>query len=131
MNGGATNGGASMNGEDAFLLWIEAEEWPAAEWDPADSVTDAIVTLGDGARWIAACCSFAHLATLRATCAETGENLGGRYLYASDLILVEDTRRATIEAVVRDLVARGELASAFGELEPEGDGDDDEARTLD
>ena len=43
-----------MNGEDAFLLWIEAEEWPAAEWDPADSVTDAIVTLGDGARWIAA-----------------------------------------------------------------------------
>ena len=119
----------TQNGDAAFLLWLEAEEWPAGEWDPADSVTDAIVTLGDGSRWIAACCSFAHLATLRATCAETGENLGGRYLYASDLILVDDTRRETIEAVVRDLVARGELASAFGELEPEGE--DDEARTLD
>ena len=122
----------TADGPDAFLLRLEAEEWPAGEWDPADSVTDAVVTLADGSRWIAACCSFAHLATLRATCAETGENLGGRYLYASDLILVDDTRRETIEAVVRDLVARGELASAFGELEPEGESDEaDEARALD
>lgn len=105
-----------MNG-DAFLLQLEAEDWPAGEWDPADSVIDAVVTLADGSRWIAACCAFAHLATLRATCAESGENLGGRYLWASDLVLVEDTRRATIEAVVRDLLARGDLASAFGRLE--------------
>jgi hypothetical protein len=116
---------------DAFLLRLEAEEWPAGEWDPADSVTDAIVTLADGSRWIAACCAFAHLATLRATCAETGENLGGRYLWASDLILVEDTRRATIEAVVRDLIARGDFASAFGQLEEDGEGEEDEARALD
>ena len=127
-------GGALMRDADAFLLWLEAEEWPAGEWDPADAVTDAIVTLADGSRWIAACCAFAHLATLRATCAETGENLGGRYLYASDLVLVEDTRRATLEAVVRDLIARGELASAFGELADEADetaGEPDEARALD
>lgn len=116
---------------DAFLLWLEAEEWPAGTWDPADSVTDAVVTLGDGSRWIAACCSFAHLATLRATCAGTGENLGGRYLWASDLVLVEDTRRETIEAVVRDLIARGDLASAFGRMEEEAGSEDDEARALD
>ena len=116
----------------AFLLWLEAEEWPTGEWDPADSVTDAIVTLADGSRWIAACCAFAHVATLRATCAETGENLGGRYLWASDLILVEDTRRGTIEAVVRDLLTRGELASAFGELEDgAGETEEDAARALD
>lgn len=124
-----------MNGGDAFLLWLEAEEWPAGTWDPADAVTDAIVTLGDGSRWIAACCAFAHVATLRAACADTGENLGGRYLWASDLVLVEDTRRATIEAVVRDLIGRGDLASAFGRIEDgdgDGDGTDgDAARTLD
>lgn len=101
----------------AFLLWIEAEEWPAGEWVPADSVTDAIVTLDDGSRWVAAFCAFAHLPTLREACVQSGENLGGRYLWASDLILVEDTSRATIEAVVRDLMAKGDLASAFGEVE--------------
>ena len=77
-----------MNGQ-SFLLWIEAEEWPAGEWTPADAVTDAIVTLDDGTRWVASFCSFAHLATLRANCAESGENLGGKYLWASDLILVD------------------------------------------
>jgi hypothetical protein len=102
---------------DAFLLWIEAEEWPAGEWDPADDVTDAVVTLGDGSRWIASFCAFAHVATLRRRCAESGDNLAGRYLWASDLILVEDTGRPTLEAVVRDLLARGDLPSAFGRME--------------
>ena len=97
-------------------LWIEAEEWPPGEWDPADAVTDVVATLADGSRWIAAFCAFAHLPTLRRACAESGENLGGRYLWASDLVLVDDTSRATIEAVVADLVANGDLASAFGEM---------------
>lgn len=96
-----------------FLLWIEAEEWPAGAWTPADDVTDVVVTLADGTRWVAACCAFAHLDTLRARCADSGENLGGRYLWASELILVADTTRATMEAVVRDLLDRGDLASAF------------------
>jgi len=109
---------------DAFLLWIEAEEWPAGEWDPADDVTDAVVTLADGSRWIASFCAFAHLATLRRRCVESGDNLGGRYLWASDLILVEDTARSTLEAVVRDLLTRGDLPSAFGRLEDDDAGED-------
>jgi hypothetical protein len=104
-----------------FLLWIEAEEWAAGEWDPADAVTDVMVTLGDGTRLVASFCSFAHLATLRRNCAESGECLGGRYLWGSDLVLVEDTSRATIEAVVRDLAATGDLEGAFSRAE------DDEA----
>jgi len=103
-----------------FTLWIEAEEWPAGEWDPADDATDAVVTLPDGSRWIASFCPFAGLATLRARCAETGENLGGRYLWASDLVLVESTARAELETVVRDLLESGDLPSAFGQLEDEG-----------
>ena len=103
----------------SFLLWLEAEEWPAGEWEPADSVTDVVVTLTDGSRWVAAFCAFAHIPTLRQACVESGENLGGSYLWASDLILVDDTSRASIEAVVRDLMEKGELASAFGELQEE------------
>ena len=105
-----------------FTLWIEAEQGPLADWDPADDVTDVVVTLPDGSRWIAACCAFGHLPTLRRRCAESGENLGGRYLWASDPILVEDTSRGTIEAVVRDLIERGDLASALGRMEEGGEG---------
>ena len=115
-----------MDGQ-SFLLWIEAEEWPAGEWTPADAVTDAIVTLGDGTRWAASFCSFAHLAALRANCAESGDNLGGKYLWASDLVLVDDTSRASLEAVVRDLLARGELQDAFSEVEEGEPGAEDVA----
>lgn len=107
-----------------FLLWIEAEEWAPGQWNPADDVTDVVVTLPDGSRWVASFCAFGHLATLRANCAASGENLGGRYLWASDLVLVDDTSRASIEAVVRDLLANDELTSAFS---PADASDDDEA----
>ncbi len=102
-----------MSDSSSFQLWIEAEEWAPGEWDPADDVTDAIVTLADGTRWVASFCTFDHIAQLRANCAESGECLGGKYLWASDLILVDDTSRASLEAVVRDLLDADELRSAF------------------
>lgn len=117
-----------------FQLWIEAEEWAPGEWDPADDVTDAVVTLADGSRWVASFCTFAHLATLRSNCAESGECLGGKYLWASDLILVDDTSRSSLEAVVRDLIEQDELRSAFseaGEDEDEEEDDDDTDDTRD
>ena len=106
----------------SFSLWIEAEQWPAGEWQPDDAVTDVVVTLDDGSRWIATFCTYVHLDTLRRTCASTGENLGGKYLWASDLILVDDSSRASVEAVVRDLLAAGDVASAFSSLEDTDDG---------
>lgn len=99
-----------------YTLWIEAEEWAPGAWDPADDVTEVVVTLRDGSRWVATFCAFAHLETLRANCAESGENLGGKYLWASDLILVDDTSRASIQAVVEDLLEKEDLPSAFSEL---------------
>jgi hypothetical protein len=104
----------------SFELWIEAEEWPTGEWQPDDAVTDAVVTLDDGTRWIATFCTFAHLETLRRACAATGENLGGKYLWASDLILIDDTSRESLTAAVADIVAAGDLPSAFSELDDEG-----------
>ncbi len=114
-----------MNGEP-FQLEIEAEGWPQGEWDPTDSVTDVVVTLADGSRLVASFCAFGHLDTLRRNCAESGECLGGRYLWGSDLVLVEDTSRSTIEAVVRDLVAGGDLESAFSRVEEDGAGEGQE-----
>lgn len=106
-------------------VWIEAEEWAPGEWSPADDVTDAIVTLEDGTRWVGTFCAFAHIERLRANCAASGECLGGKYLWASDLILIDDTSRASIEAVIHDLVASGDYRSALSEvIEPESDASD-------
>lgn len=107
-------------------VWIEAEEWEAGQWIPNDCVTDVIVTLPDGTRWVAALCAFEHVNTLRRSCAESGECMGGKYLWASDLILVDDTSRPSIEAVVADMVAHDELTSAFSEIidDDEEDGHD-------
>ena len=110
--------------DDAFELWIEAEEWPAGEWQPEDAVTDVALTLADGSRWIATFCAYGHVEALRRACATSGENLGGKYLWASDLILIDDTTRPSIEAVVRDLVAAGDVPSAFSSM---GEGDDGSA----
>ena len=58
-----------MSDSSSFQLWIEAEEWAPGEWDPADDVTDAIVTLADGTRWVASFCTFDHIAQMRANVA--------------------------------------------------------------
>ena len=105
----------------SFDLWIEAEEWAPGEWTPADDVTDVRVTLADGSRWLATFCTFSHLPTLRANCATTGECLGGKYLWASDLILIDDTSRASIDEVVRELIAVDELRSAFSPEEDDAE----------
>jgi hypothetical protein len=43
----------------------------------------------------------------------TGERLGGRYFWVSDLVLVDDLAPAAIAAMVDDLAATGQLAAAF------------------
>jgi hypothetical protein len=108
-----------------FELWIEAEEWDAGEWQPGDSVTDVIVTLPDGTRWVAAFCAFDHIASLRGGCAESGDCLAGKYLWASDLILIDATSRPSIEAAVADILAKGDLKSAFSEIVEEDEGAED------
>ncbi len=105
--------------EELRELWIEAEEWATGEWRPDDDVTDAIATLSDGSRWIGTFCAFAHLASLRANCAASGECLHRKYLRASDLVLVDTTKRESISAVVRDLLSTGDLRNAMSPMEPD------------
>ena len=100
-------------------MWIEAEHWAPGDWNPSDDVTDVIVTFDDGSRWVATFCTFSHLPKLRQNCAENGECLSGKYLWASDLILVDSTSRESIETVIHDLLAQGEFKSAFSEAIPE------------
>lgn len=123
-----TTSGARGAGSDAehlkgggasppYSIWIEAEEWGEGAWDPSDEASDVVVTFADGRRWIASFVAYGHVPTLVARNRESGDNLGGRYLWASDLVLVDAISRDSIEAVVADLLRDGGFESAFTEYD--------------
>ena len=105
----------------AFSVWISAEHWATGQWQPDNDAVDVQVTLADHTRWVATFCAYKYVDTLRAKYASDGECLGGRYLWIADMVLVEDTSRPTVEAVVEDLLASGHLQSAFDECPRETD----------
>jgi hypothetical protein len=104
--------GPSPSGSSAPTVWIEAEEW-GDPWDPRDEASDVVVTLPDESRWIATFVAYGHVPTLVQRNRESGECLSGTYLWATDLVLVEEIARPTIEAVVADLLRDGGFESAF------------------
>jgi hypothetical protein len=106
---------------EEYTVWIGAEQWAPGQWIPDDDLTDAVVTFSDGSRWVATFCAFRHVETLRRKFAGDGEYLGGKYVWLSDLILVDNTSRASLEAVIKDLLASGEFQSAFDQAPVEND----------
>ena len=107
-----------MPSAEISKVWISAESWAPGEWNPRDDAVDVIATLSDGSRWSATMCSFDHVAALREQAAESGECLQGRYVWAAGLILVADTSRPSVEAVLRDLLESGEFHAALASEPP-------------
>ena len=96
-----------------FTAWIKAEHWAEGERQPVDDNSDVIVTLEDGSRWFATFFSYANIASLTQKNKQTGECLGGKYLWAAHMILVDEVTRAGIEEVVSNLLVEHSFESAF------------------
>jgi hypothetical protein len=112
-----------------YTIWIEAEHWPPERWPPADDNTSVNVTFADGTRWYAWFFSYANIASQVAEDQETGECLSGKYVWATDMILVDEVSRPRIEEVVAHLIAEGTFDSVFDRLpdaEPDEDSQDSE-----
>lgn len=90
-----------------YSIWIEAEQWAPGQWTPADDNSDVVVTFDDGDRWVATFFTYRNIVSLSEKNTGTGENLGGRYLAATDMILVDEVTRPRIEEVVANLLANG------------------------
>ena len=102
-----------------YSVWIEAETWSPGQWVPRNANSDVVVTRPDGSVWTATFFSYENIAALRLKNQETGECLNGRYMWATNMILVDEITRARVEEVVADLVATGEFERAFdGPHEP-------------
>jgi hypothetical protein len=102
-------------------IWIEAEEWAPGEWTPANDNTDVIVTLDDGTRWVATFFSYSNIESLIEKNRRTGECLGGKYFWASDMVLADEISRNRIEEVTSYLVEKSssEFESIFKRIETE------------
>lgn len=109
-------------------IWIEAEIWAPGEWVPEDDNTDVIVTLDDGTKWMATFFSYVNIAGLVEKNRRTGECLGGKYFWASDMVLADEVSRSRIEEITAHVLEEAplEFESVFRKIESDAvyaDGD--------
>ena len=98
---------------DEYYIWIEAEVWPLGEWTPIDCNSDVLVSLKKGGEWLATFITYKNIATLTEKNKYSGECLHGKYLWAKDMVLVDEITRERIEEVVKHLFASGEFERVF------------------
>lgn len=105
----------------SYSIWIEAEQWDAGEWDPVDDNSDVVVSFEDGTSSAATFVSYRNIQSLADKNRVTGECLGGKYFWTSDLILVDEVTRARIEEVIKHLIEAGEFEGAFSRCKKSAD----------
>jgi hypothetical protein len=98
---------------EPFTIWIEAEHWGAGEWMPLDTNSDVTVTRADGSLWTATFFTFENVNSLRKKYQRSGECLSGRYVWSTNMIIVDRLTRESVESIVADLLSSGEFESAF------------------
>ncbi|WP_239617921.1 hypothetical protein [Cohnella mopanensis] len=99
-----------------YTIWIEAEEWAEGQWNINDDNTDVIVTFEDGSRWIASFYTYRNIQSLAEKNSQTGECLNGKYLWSSDMLLVDECSRRRIEEVIQYLMGEQEFEHIFSQL---------------
>lgn len=97
-------------------IWIEAEEWAEGEWNIDDDNSDVIVTFENGERWIATFFTYKNIITLSEQYRQTGECLAGRYLWSSDMVLIDKLTRPNIEQVVEAMIEVEDFRTAFSAI---------------
>jgi hypothetical protein len=112
-----------------YTIWIEAELWAPGQWNPVDDTTDVIVTFADRSRWVATFFSYANIATRVTNYRRSGESLGGKYFWSSDMILVDEVSRKRLEEVVAHLLHKGDFKRIFTRSD-DADADDQEWQCL-
>jgi hypothetical protein len=82
-------------------------------WDPAGDNVDVEVTLGNGSRFGATFFTVNNVERLFQRNRETGECASGIYLWAANMILVQELTMEVMEKTVADLLDNEEFYSAF------------------
>lgn len=106
-----------MNYDNIKEIWIEIEELESNNHDYYNDNTDVIVTFTDETRYVSSFVTYKNVETLTSKNRKTGENLNGKYFWVSDMILIEDVTRASIEQVIQDLIIDDSFDLIFKKIE--------------
>ncbi|WP_258101701.1 hypothetical protein [Marinoscillum pacificum] len=109
-----------MKADKLKNIWIEAEEWVEGQWNYDNNNTDVIVTLTNGERYVGSFFTYSNIKELKNKNQRTGENLNGKYLWSSDMILIDKCSRQDIEQVIDELLKQDELTSVFSKIVEDG-----------
>lgn len=99
-----------------FSIWIEAEQWDGENINNEDENTDVIVKYEDGTEWSATFFTYKNIISLSKKNKATGENLNGKYFWASNMLLIKKISRQEIEAVTNELIKDGTFESVFSKI---------------
>lgn len=78
--------------------------------------SDIEVIFENGERFIATAFTYKNIEWLRAKNKKTGECLNGKYFWASDMFIVEEINRQTIEEVIHELISSGYFEEIFRKI---------------
>lgn len=107
-----------MKYEDIENIWIGSEEngpiiGGVLEFNDN---SDVIVTMKDKSQFIATFFTFKNISFLVKRHQKSGESLNGKYLFASDMILIKLLNRVEIEEVIYDLMKDQSFDSVFRKI---------------
>ncbi|QDX91506.1 hypothetical protein EEL31_16220 [Brevibacillus laterosporus] len=94
-------------------IWINVEQSENKNYNIYDNNVDVMVTLSDRSKWVATFFTYENITTLQQKNEKTGENMKGAYLWASDMVLVDNVSRKRIEEIVDHLLKEDEFKYIF------------------
>jgi hypothetical protein len=106
-----------------YSFWYEVIGGQA--WDVHDDNIDVQIRLPDGSMYAATFFTVRNINSLFTKNRATGECASGLYLWAANMILVDNLERGTIERAIASLIEEGELASACQRIREGANGDAD------
>jgi len=100
-----------------YKVELETEFWEKDSWTPQDCNSNAWVKFESGERWVATFFSYQNILSLKEKNKLTGECLGGKYFCATDMILIDEISRESIEAVIANLIEEEDFEVYFSKCD--------------
>ncbi|WP_035838878.1 hypothetical protein [Kitasatospora azatica] len=100
---------------------FEASFLPSAgeDLDAVCNVDVEVLLTADGSRWSATVFTLAEVERLMKRWSQTGQELGGRYFWCSDGLIVRDPGIESMTQVLADLLDAGEFTQVLQRLDDE------------
>jgi len=98
--------------ENIKSIWIEAEQCET-EREFENENTDVFVEFENNEKYCATLFTYKNIEELRKKNQKNGECFNGKYFFAAEMLLVDNTGRENIENIINYLLKEGDFLSIF------------------